>query len=148
MGVYAVPQVVAAAFPVSEISGEIATTVKLGRVLMLGPVLLAIGLIAGRRGVRRESGTLGWSTILPWFVVGFLAMAVLRLLGLLPEGVAQPARMVGTWMTVLAMAGLGLGVRLSAVRVVGPRVAAAVVTSLAVLLGLTLLLIRVLGVGV
>jgi len=44
------------------------------------------------------------------------------------------------------MAGLGFGVDLSAIRVVGPRVAAAVVVSLALLAGLTLVLIRALGI--
>ena len=45
MGVYAVPQVLAAAFPVSDLSGEIATTVKLGRVMLLGPIVLIVGLV-------------------------------------------------------------------------------------------------------
>src|SRR4051812_19065760 len=38
--VYAVPQVLAAAFAVSALSGQVATAVKLARVLMLGPVVL------------------------------------------------------------------------------------------------------------
>ena len=43
MSVYAVPQVIAAAFPISQISGEVATLVKLTRVLLLGPVVVLIG---------------------------------------------------------------------------------------------------------
>ena len=39
MSVYAVPQVVAAAFPVSELSGNVATLVNLTRVLLLGPAV-------------------------------------------------------------------------------------------------------------
>ena len=42
--VYAVPQVLAATFPVSAIAGAMGTLVKLVRVLMLGPVALALGL--------------------------------------------------------------------------------------------------------
>src|ERR1051325_7514399 len=38
--VYAVPQVLAAAYAVSSYSGQIATLVKLARVLMLGPVVI------------------------------------------------------------------------------------------------------------
>jgi hypothetical protein len=44
------------------------------------------------------------------------------------------------------MAGLGFGVDLSAIRVVGPRVAAVVVISLALLAGPTLVPIRALGI--
>lgn len=146
MGVYAVPQVLAAAFPVSELSGEIATTVKLGRVMLLGPLVLIVGVISAARGTHAEAGGRKWSTFLPWFVVGFLLLAALRIVGVLPDSLAQLARTLGGWLTILAMAGLGLGVRLSAIRVVGPRVAVAVVTSLALLIGLTLVLIRVLAV--
>jgi uncharacterized integral membrane protein (TIGR00698 family) len=146
MGVYAVPQVLAAAFPVSDLSGEVATMVKLGRVMMLGPVVLVVGLIVAARGPRAEGKPLRWSTFLPWFVLGFLALAALRVSGALPDVVAQPARSLGTWLTILAMAGLGLGVKLSAIRVVGPRVAVAVIVSLTIMIGLTVTLIRALGV--
>jgi uncharacterized integral membrane protein (TIGR00698 family) len=146
MGVYAVPQVLAAAFPVSAVSGEVATMVKLGRVMLLGPLVIVVGLGMALSG-RRESGArLRWSTFLPWFVLGFLVLAVLRNVGLIPDQIAQSLRGAGNWLLVLAMAGLGLGVRLSAIRSVGPRVALAVVVSLASMIGLTLLLIRALGI--
>jgi uncharacterized membrane protein YadS len=47
---------------------------------------------------------------------------------------------------VLAMAGLGFGVELAAVRKVGPRVSLAVVASLAFLAIFTLAMVRLLGV--
>ncbi|MCC6176978.1 MAG: putative sulfate exporter family transporter [Chloroflexi bacterium] len=146
MGVYAVPQVLAAAFPVSELSGEIATTVKLGRVMMLGPLVLIVGLIMAKRGAG-EGTKLKLNQALPWFLIGFLVLAALRIVGLLPNVVADPAKVVGGWLTILAMAGLGLGVRLSVVRSVGPRVAVAVIVALAILISLTLTLIRVLGIN-
>jgi uncharacterized integral membrane protein (TIGR00698 family) len=145
MGVYAVPQVLAAAFPVSALSGEIATTVKLGRVVMLGPLVLVVGLVTALSG-KGDGARLRVSTFLPWFVLGFLVLAVLRNIGLIPDLVVQPVKTVGTWLIVLAMAGLGLGVRLSVIRSVGPRVGVAVIISLALMIALTLVLIRVLGI--
>ena len=53
--VYAVPQVLAAAFPVSALSGQVGTLVKLVRVLFLGPVLVAFSVMA-RREARRAPG--------------------------------------------------------------------------------------------
>jgi uncharacterized integral membrane protein (TIGR00698 family) len=141
MGVYAVPQVLAAAFPVSDLSGEIATTVKLGRVMMLGPVVLVVGLVTAMLGSRGEGARLKLTTFLPWFLLGFLVLAVLRNVGLVPEVVAAPIRMLGTWLTILAMAGLGLGVRLAIIRTVGARVGIAVIISLALMLAMTLTLI-------
>jgi uncharacterized integral membrane protein (TIGR00698 family) len=145
MGVYAVPQVLAAAFPVSVLSGEIATTVKLGRVVMLGPLVLVVGLFTALTGTG-EGARLKWSTFLPWFVLGFLVLAVLRNIGLIPDLLVQPVRTLGTWLIVLAMAGLGLGVRLSVIRSVGPRVGVAVIISLALMISLTLVLIKTLGI--
>ncbi len=53
--VYAVPQVLAAAFAVSPLSGQVATVVKLARVLMLGPVVVFFALRAPRRGQGRRA---------------------------------------------------------------------------------------------
>jgi uncharacterized integral membrane protein (TIGR00698 family) len=147
MGVYAVPQVLAAALPVSPLSAEVATTVKLGRVLLLGPIVMGVGLVVTALGSRSSAGRLRWSTFLPWFVIGFAVLATLRVVGVLPDALAQPARALGSWLTILAMAGLGLGVRFAALRTVGLRVAVAVLLSLGFLLGTTLVLIRVLGIG-
>src|SRR3546814_3572136 len=58
--VYAVPQVLAATAPISSLSAQVGTLVKLVRVLMLGPVVLLLSLFAGR--LRAEPDT-GESTI-------------------------------------------------------------------------------------
>lgn len=146
MGVYAVPQVLAAALPVSPLSAEIATTVKLGRVLLLGPIVLAVGFIVAAHGAQTGAARPRWSTFLPWFVLGFMLLAALRVAGLLPDPLAQTARISASWLTTLAMAGLGLGVRFAAIRLVGPRVTLAVILSLGFLISATLLLIWALGI--
>jgi uncharacterized integral membrane protein (TIGR00698 family) len=150
MSVYAVPQVVAAAAPVSPLSLEVATLVKLTRVLLLGPVVLVVGAL-----VRVLTGSIAgqgapvrnWrsAAIVPWFVAGFLVLAALRSVGVLPDLLAQPSRDVSRLLTVLAMAGLGFGVELAAVRGVGPRVGLAVIGSLAFMTAFTLLCIRLSG---
>ena len=73
-------------------------------------------------------------------------LAVLRTAGAIPEALLQPTRLFGSWLTVLAMAGLGLGVRLSAIRTVGFPVALAAIASLVVLVSVTLALIGLLGI--
>jgi uncharacterized integral membrane protein (TIGR00698 family) len=137
MSVYAVPQVIAASFPVSPLSGQVATLVKLVRVLFLGPVVLVLGILARARG--EATGTASRRpAYVPWFISGFLLLAALRLVGLVPaEGVAL-AQPVSRDLMILAMAGLGLGVDFAALRKVGPRVLVAVVGSLAFLVSLSL----------
>ncbi len=143
MSVYAVPQVVAAAFPVSQLSGQVATLVKLTRVLLLGPVVVLFAILFRGEGGGAKRGI---GAYVPWFVALFLVLAALRSIGLLPVAIAEPLREISRWLTILAMAGLGFGVELTTVRQVGVRVGAAVIASLLFMTGVSLLLIRLLGI--
>lgn len=147
MSVYAVPQVLAATFPVSVLSGEVGTLVKLVRVLMLGPVVLFFSLAARR--VARASGTvqrLAIGKLVPWFIVGFIVLAVLRSTGLIPVAVAAPVRELSRLLTIVAMAALGLGVDVRAVARAGSRVSLTVMLSLAAMLLMSIGMILLLGI--
>jgi uncharacterized integral membrane protein (TIGR00698 family) len=139
--VYAVPQVLAATAPVGALAVQLGTLVKLVRVLMLGPVVLALSL-AGRSGARPPLHRL-----VPWFILGFLGLAALRSAGLLPTAALPPVAEVATLLTILSMAALGLGVDIRVVAKAGPRVTTAVTASLLLLGGIAFGLIRLLGVA-
>jgi uncharacterized integral membrane protein (TIGR00698 family) len=143
--VYAVPQVLAAAFPVSVLSGQVGTLVKLVRVLMLGPVVLFFAMTHRREVDATSPGTASGfrlTRFVPWFIIGFLLLAILRSAGTMPASWVNPTRSISGWLTVGAMAALGLGVDLKAISKVGPRVIATVTGSLLVLIILSLGLIR------
>ncbi|MCJ8030097.1 putative sulfate exporter family transporter [Shinella yambaruensis] len=129
MTVYAVPQVLAATAPVSALSIQIGTFVKLVRVLMLGPVIFLLSLAAGKESGRRPA----LHRLVPWFILGFLAMLAARSFGLIDAGLAEGMARAATVLTILSMAALGLGIDLRRVMRAGPRVTAAVVLSLGVL---------------
>lgn len=141
--VYAVPQVLAAAAPFGAVATQTGTVVKLVRVLMLGPVILALSLIFRDRAP--GAATPGLARLLPWFIVGFLVMIALRSLGLIPQGLLSPMAAASGLLTVIAMAALGLQTDIRAVARAGTRVVAAVVLSLGALVLLALALIRLLG---
>lgn len=148
-------QVVAAGFAVSDAAGRIATAVKLTRNALMGPVIVLLGLWYVREGTRNRPA-IPWAVRLrqsvPLFVVGFLAMALWNTLG----GVAAASAWMGfdlgralgslaRLLILVALAGVGLGTSLRALRRAGVRpfwlgVATAVVTSLG-----SLVLIRFLG---
>lgn len=151
--VYAVPQVLAAAFAVSPLSGQVATAVKLGRVLMLGPVVTFFAIRnrgAGsptiEPGARAPHAALQLPRTafryVPWFVIGFIVLATLRSTHVVPDEAAAIAKSVAGWLTIAAMAALGLGVDVRSVRRVGARVMTAVGGSLAALLVLAIALIH------
>jgi uncharacterized integral membrane protein (TIGR00698 family) len=141
LSVYAVPQVLAAAFAVSTLSGQVATVVKLARVLMLGPTVVFFSLEA-RRG---SSTKLAIGKVVPWFVAGFIALAVLRSTGAISNSLSDVAKTTSSWLMIAAMAALGLGVDVRTVRQSGARVVLAIVGSLCALVLLSLLLIRLLA---
>lgn len=141
--VYAVPQVLAATAPLGAASVHLGTLVKLVRVLMLGPVVLVLSL-TGRRG--RQRGRPAPTRMVPWFIAGFLALLALRACGYLPAAAIAPAHMLANLCTIMSMAALGLDVDARAVLRAGARVAGVVVLSLLGLAGISMALIRVLGV--
>lgn len=157
--VYAVPQVLAAAFPVSVLSGQVGTLVKLVRVLMLGPVVLFFAVMTQRGdnaqadADARDGGmpvarpAFSITRYVPWFIIGFIGLAVLRSMGFVPPSWVMPTRTVSTWLTVAAMAALGLGVDLKAIRSVGKPVIATVSASLILLIILAVSMIHLLGIS-
>ncbi len=157
--VYAVPQVLAATLPIGALSNQVGTVVKLVRVLMLGPVVLCLSLCAGRlrdapdepapavtAGDRPRAGP-ALHELVPWFIVGFLAVLACRSMNLIPAPWLLPIKNAASVLTTISMAALGLGVDVRVVAQAGARVTAAVTVSLIVLGAISLGLIRLLGVA-
>lgn len=150
--VYAVPQVLAATVPVGLLATQVGTLVKLVRVLMLGPIVVAFSFIAPYlpaegSTAKARPGRLGFFKVVPWFILGFLALASLRSLGLVPDAASRPVARLAGLLTVVSMAALGLGVDVRVLARVGGRVTLAVTGSLVVLLVVSLSLIWVLGIA-
>jgi uncharacterized integral membrane protein (TIGR00698 family) len=156
--VYAVPQVLAAATPMGARAVQIGTLVKLIRVLMLGPVCLVLSLVSAKlreeadepapnvtAGDRPAPGRPPLHQLVPWFVIGFLVMVVVRSLGLIPAGALAPISLTATIFTVISMAALGLGVDVRTVSRSGRAVTLTVILSLLALGTVSFLLIRLLG---
>ena len=157
--VYAVPQVIAAAAPMGIKAVQIGTLVKLVRVLMLGPVCLVLSLLTSSlreeadeqaphvtAGDRPRNGRPALHQLVPWFIIGFIVMVVLRSLDLIPTPALTPIGEAATIFTVISMAGLGLGVDLRTVSRAGGPVTITVILSLIALATVSFLLIRLLGI--
>ena len=141
--VYAVPQVLAATVPAGLVSTQIGTLVKLMRVLMLGPVVVGLALLAPRlQGGVHSKTKVGFFRLVPWFILGFLALSVLRSLDIVPATVVGPLTAVTGFLTVVSMAALGLGVDVRVLATVGGRVTAAVTLSLLLLLAISIGLVH------
>jgi uncharacterized integral membrane protein (TIGR00698 family) len=155
--VYAVPQVLAATLPIGALSNQVGTVVKLVRVLMLGPVVFVLSMLTPRlreetdeaapdvtAGARPAPGMPKIHHLVPWFIIGFLLVLVLRSLGLIPAMLLLPIKNIAAVLTTVSMAALGLGVNVKDLARAGLRVSVAVTLSLLVLGGISLGLIRLL----
>ncbi|UTD26736.1 YeiH family protein [Bradyrhizobium sp. WD16] len=149
--VYAVPQVLAATLPIGIVATQVGTLVKLVRVLMLGPVVVSLSLLRGRLAADSGAATgvkkPGLSHLVPWFIVGFLLLATLHSLGLVPDAAIRPITYASALLTIVSMAALGLAVDVRVIGRLGPRITFAVTCSLIVLFVISMILIRVLRIG-
>jgi uncharacterized integral membrane protein (TIGR00698 family) len=102
--IHDVAQVVGAGFAISPEAGDTATVVKLMRVAMLLPVVLATGLFTRTQG----DGTEKRPPLLPWFVTAFLALVAFNTFVPLPAFVGEFGNVASRWSLVAAIAALGV----------------------------------------
>ncbi|MEO6436849.1 MAG: putative sulfate exporter family transporter, partial [Tepidisphaeraceae bacterium] len=121
-------QVVAAGFAFSESAGQVSTAVKLTRNALMGPVIVLLGILYARgTGARAHGGFRArLKQSVPLFVLGFLAMAALNSLGVLPllsslvgRDLARDAQWAARFLILIALAGVGYSTRIAAMRKAG-----------------------------
>ncbi|GAB3128181.1 YeiH family protein [Glaciibacter psychrotolerans] len=120
-GVHDVGQVVATAQIAGSAALAVAIVVKLTRVLMLAPIVAVASIVERRRHAlglsngtgSAEEGMTKRPPIVPLFVAGFIAAALLRTLLPLPAVVLDAADFAQTAFLAMALFGLGSSVRLA-----------------------------------
>ncbi|WAC71505.1 YeiH family protein [Roseateles sp. SL47] len=130
--IHEVAQVVVAGRGMSPEATDAAVMAKMVRVMMLAPVLLALGVVLSRRD--RKAASLGASVgavqgaspksfgiNVPWFAFAFMGVVLLHSWLPVPAAAAGDLSRLDDLLLAMAMAGLGLGTQLSAVRRSGPR---------------------------
>ena len=106
--------VVASGYAFSEMAGDFATMVKLTRTIAIIPTVLVFAYI-GTRIKRKELQNAGDGKqvnilkVIPWFITGFLALAILNSIGLIPVAVSGVMKTASKFLMVTALAAIGLG---------------------------------------
>ncbi|MGL3107028.1 YeiH family protein [Bradyrhizobium sp. BR 1432] len=91
--IHEVAQVVAASFQHGQIAGEMGTIAKLSRVMMLAPLVLAMGLLSRGNDQEEAEASRRKSTV-PWFVLGFIAATCINSIVAIPVGLKSSSRLV------------------------------------------------------
>ncbi|WP_311480997.1 putative sulfate exporter family transporter [uncultured Anaerococcus sp.] len=108
--------VVAAGFAYSDAAGDFATMVKLTRTLSIIPVVLIFRMIHHRLEVKKmgheyveKKFTI--TSIVPFFILGFLAMVMLNSLGFISENLSMTLKTISKFLMVAALAAIGLNTK-------------------------------------
>jgi len=122
--VHEVAQVVVAGRAVSEVAADQAVIAKMIRVMMLAPFLLALSALLAVRGQPDdEEDARAWHRrlVVPWFALGFVLMAGVRSLGMLPQALLGALLQLDNLLLAMAMGALGLGTHASSIARAGHR---------------------------
>ena len=104
----AVGQVVAAGFSISKSAGEIATIVKMGRILMLLPVIFILIFAFSKKEAGKVHGERQKKHSVPLFIIGFILFSLIPTFGLLPLEYIEVISKISHYALIIAMAGVGL----------------------------------------
>ena len=117
--IHDVAQVVGAGYSVSPEVGDYAVLTKMLRVALLLPVVMVLSLIVRHRFQRSE--TRSGDSLLPLFLLVFLAFVVVGSLGWIPKAVGTALNEVSRACLVIAIAAVGLKTSLLEMKKVGGR---------------------------
>lgn len=106
--------VVASGYAFSEIAGDFATMVKLTRTIAIIPTVLVFAYIGTRMKQKELKASnngqkVNLVKIIPWFIGGFLLLAVLNSVGFIPEATSGIIKDASKFLMVTALAAIGLG---------------------------------------
>lgn len=104
--IHEIAQVVAAAFQAGPQAGQAATVAKLSRVMMLAPLIIALGWIRARH--RRVEGRAAGAAPVPWFVLGFVALVILNSVISVEPAIRSGVAQATGFLLSMALAAMGL----------------------------------------
>lgn len=134
--------VVAAGYAFSEAAGDFATMVKLTRTLSIIPTVLVFSVISlrekRRAGIIEGGKRVRITSIFPWFILGFVAMAILNSVGLIPQAASAVLKDVSKFLMVAALAAIGLNTDIREMKKSGinPMIHGFIISALVVLVAI------------
>jgi uncharacterized integral membrane protein (TIGR00698 family) len=131
--IHEVAQAVAAGLSIDARAGEVATVVKLARVVALAP-LVGVLFACGRSTAGSGPGTM----TIPWFVLGFVLAILVRNLGILPDAVLEFIPGVASILLCMAIGALTAQLNWAMIAARGFRPLLAAATGAAFIAGTTL----------
>ncbi len=116
----AVGQAVAAGFNISDIAGQYATVVKMGRVLMIAPIVFLLIYLAKKESVKNGENTTENTTIpFPQFIVWFVLFSTLASFHIVPTEIEHIISSASHYIALIAMSAIGLMIHFQSIVTTG-----------------------------
>ncbi|WEG09273.1 putative sulfate exporter family transporter [Microbacterium horticulturae] len=96
-----------------------AVVVKLVRTLMIIPITVTLAAVEARRTASRGMSAAQIGRLVPWFLIGFLVVAIINSLGVITPGVQDGLVQLSVFLIAVALAGIGLSTDVAALRRAG-----------------------------
>lgn len=137
--------VVAAGYAFSETAGDFATMVKLTRTLSIIPTVIIFALInvhLKKKALQTEEGShakINLKSVIPWFILGFLALAAINSFGLIPKALSAVLKDISKFLMVAALAAIGLNTSFKDMKKSGiaPMIHGFIISALVVIVAIT-----------
>ena len=148
--------VVAAGYAYSERAGDFAMMVKLTRTLSIIPTVLIFAFVnihvkrqgetqakteteVGNADIAKETASIKFSSLFPWFIIGFVLLAVLNSSGLIPAAVSDALKELSKFLMIAALAAIGLNTSFKDMKKSGiaPMVHGFIISALVVIVAIT-----------
>ncbi len=141
--------VVAAGYAFSEAAGDFATMVKLTRTLTIIPTVLVFAYINIRvkqkeqavsgKSAEKATKKVNFFSLFPWFILGFVALAIVNSLNVIPVEVSSSAKELSKFLMVASLAAIGMNTSLKDLKKSGirPMLHGFIISALVVIVAIT-----------
>ncbi|MDR0286588.1 MAG: YeiH family protein [Clostridiales bacterium] len=96
----------------NNVALQFATIVKLTRTLMIVPITLVLAIYTAHKRERTGGNDFNFVKVFPWFVIFFLAAALINTFTGIPQWVSSDLTEIGKFVIIMAMCAIGLNTNL------------------------------------
>ena len=109
-----VGQVVASGSIIGEAVKDQAAVFKISRIIFLAAVVFILARIKNAKQMEepKSKSSFKFSSILPWYVAGFFILCIINSIFLFPETITHPIKTFGSYLEIIALAGIGMSVKI------------------------------------
>ncbi|MDC7126460.1 MAG: putative sulfate exporter family transporter [Spirochaetales bacterium] len=105
--IQAVGQVTAAGYNMGDLAGQTAIVIKMGRVLLITPLVLILGIFYKNKDTAKVAGKVSMPGVPP-FIIAFIIFSVINSIGIIPDVIVNALKTCGELFLIVAMAGIGM----------------------------------------